>query len=134
MAGGTGLAPILSIVRATLESGNRQPVYLYFGVRSEADLYGSRVLAELQQRYTNLDVHIVMASGPINAGHRGGLVPDAIAADWQGTQALRDFRGYVCGSPPMVDAVTQTLVAQGLDSARIYADAFFTKAPTEQVA
>jgi ferredoxin-NAD(P)+ reductase (naphthalene dioxygenase ferredoxin-specific) len=134
VGGGTGLAPILSIVRATLESGNRQPIHLYFGVRSEADLYGSRVLAELQQRHTNLDVHIVIASGPIDVGHRAGLVPDAIAADWQGTHALRDFRGYVCGSPPMVDAVTQTLAALGLDSARIYADAFFTKAPTEQVA
>jgi ferredoxin-NAD(P)+ reductase (naphthalene dioxygenase ferredoxin-specific) len=128
VGGGTGLAPVLSIVRATLEAGGRAPVHLYFGVRSEADLYGGEILAGLQQRYPNLHVRIVVASGPAHDGHRAGLVPDAIAADWPGHDALRHFRGYVCGSPPMVEAVTAALVAQGLDAARIYADAFFTQA------
>ncbi|GAB2875057.1 2Fe-2S iron-sulfur cluster-binding protein [Paraburkholderia jirisanensis] len=127
VGGGTGLAPVLSIVRATLEAGNRQPVHLYFGVRSEADLYGAQTLGELQQRYSNLTVHIVIASGPAHAGHRAGLVPDAIAADWPDPYALGDFRGYVCGAPPMVDAVNAVLAAKGLDTAHIYADAFFAQ-------
>ncbi|MGQ7932662.1 2Fe-2S iron-sulfur cluster-binding protein [Paraburkholderia sp. D1E] len=127
VGGGTGLAPVQSIVRATLESGNRKPVHLYFGVRSEADLYGAPTLAELHQRYPNLHVQIVVASGSVHAGHRAGLVPDAIAADWPDNHALQHFRGYVCGSPPMVAAVTTALVAQGLDAGRIYADAFFTQ-------
>ncbi|NIF77589.1 2Fe-2S iron-sulfur cluster binding domain-containing protein [Paraburkholderia sp. Cy-641] len=129
VGGGTGLAPVLSITRASLEAGNRRPVHLYFGVRSEEDLYGAQTLADLQRRYPNLLVQIVVASGPAQEGHRAGLVPDAIAADWPGADDLLDFRGYVCGSPPMVDAVTAALVARGLDPSRIYADAFFTQPP-----
>jgi naphthalene 1,2-dioxygenase ferredoxin reductase component len=133
VGGGTGLAPVLSIARAFLDSGgsggsgNGQLLHLYFGVRSEADLYGMQVLADLRQRYSNLRVHVVVASGPVHEGHRAGLVPDAIASDWPQANALQDFRGYVCGSPPMVDAVTAALVAKGLASERIYADAFFTQ-------
>lgn len=127
VGGGTGLAPVLSITRATLAAGNRRPVHLYFGVRSEADLYGTHMLAGLQQRHPNLRVHIVVASGPSHAAHRTGLVPDAIYADWLGSRALRGFRGYVCGSPPMVDAVTAALVSKGLEPGYIYADAFFAQ-------
>ncbi|GJH32474.1 2Fe-2S iron-sulfur cluster binding domain-containing protein [Paraburkholderia hospita] len=127
VGGGTGLAPVLSIARTSLESGNRRPVHLYFGVRSEADLYGANLLADLQQRHPDLRVQIVVASGLAHQGHRAGLVPDAIDADWPASDALREFRGYVCGAPPMVEAVTAALVAKGLEAARIYADAFFTQ-------
>lgn len=124
VAGGTGLAPVLSIVRAILEGGDRRPVHVYFGVRSEADVYGSGTLAELSQRFSNLKVHTVIATGPARDGHRAGLVTDAIDSDWT---ALDSFRAYVCGSPPMVDAVRQTLIAKGLSAEHIYADAFFAQ-------
>jgi ferredoxin-NAD(P)+ reductase (naphthalene dioxygenase ferredoxin-specific) len=53
-------------------------------------------------------------------------VTDAIDSDWG---ALEGFRAYVCGSPPMVDAVRQTLTAKGLGTEHIYADAFFAQSP-----
>lgn len=124
VAGGTGLAPVLSIVRALLEGGDCRSVHVYFGVRSEADVYGAGTLAELAQRFSNLKVHTVIATGPAREGHRTGLLTDAIGSDWR---ALDGFRAYVCGSPPMVDAVRQTLIAKGLDTGHIYADAFFAQ-------
>ena len=124
VAGGTGLAPVLSIVRAILEGGDHRPVHLYFGVRSEADVYGAGTLVELTQRFPNLKVHTVVATSPAREGYRSGLVTDAIDSDWS---ALDGFRAYVCGSPPKVDAVRQTLIAKGLGARHIYADAFFAQ-------
>ncbi|PLZ00578.1 naphthalene 1,2-dioxygenase [Burkholderia sp. WAC0059] len=127
VAGGTGLAPVLSIVRGTLEAGSARPVHLYFGVRSEDDLYGAPQLAELQRRYPNLVVHTVVANGPVQEGHRGGLVPAALEIDWPASDALAGMRAYVCGSPPMVDAVRTVLAAKGLPDGHCYADAFFAQ-------
>ncbi|WP_144154393.1 2Fe-2S iron-sulfur cluster-binding protein [Paraburkholderia sp. BCC1885] len=127
VAGGTGLAPVLSIVRALLEGGDRRAIHLYFGVRSEADVYGAGTLSELAERFPNLAVHTVIATGPARDRHRAGLVTDALDSDW-GT--LDGFRAYVCGSPPMVDAVRQTLIAKGLGYEHVYADAFFSQPET----
>ncbi|MBN3807632.1 2Fe-2S iron-sulfur cluster-binding protein [Paraburkholderia sp. Ac-20347] len=129
VAGGTGLAPVLSIVRGALEGGHRDDIHLYFGVRSEADVYGASALEALRARFPNLHVNVVVASGAAHDGHRAGLVTDALAHDWPASDALGGFRGYVCGSPPMVDAVRAVLIAHGIEDGHIYADAFYAQTP-----
>lgn len=121
VAGGTGLAPILSIVRGALAAGMHNPVHLYFGVRSERDVYGLDWLAALQRAHPALTVHTVLASGRA-PGCRGGLVTEAIAADWP---SLAGFRAYLCGAPPMVEATALLVRRLGVLPAHIYADAFY---------
>ena len=120
-AGGTGLAPILSIVRGALAAGMHNPVHLYFGVRSERDVYGLDWLAALQRAHPALTVHTVLASGRA-PGCRSGLVTDAIAADWP---RLAGFRAYLCGAPPMVEATALLVRRRGVLPEHIYADAFY---------
>ncbi|MES2613118.1 MAG: 2Fe-2S iron-sulfur cluster-binding protein [Pseudomonadota bacterium] len=120
VAGGTGLAPILSIVRGALAAGMHNPVHLYFGVRSERDVYGLQWLTALQREHPALSVHTVLASGRV-AGCRTGLVTDAIAQDWQG---LVGFRAYLCGAPPMVEATSLLVRRMGILPSHIQADAF----------
>lgn len=131
IGGGTGLAPVLSIARGSLEAGNQHPIHLYFGVRSQADIYGTEQLADLKRRFPNLVVHVVVANGPASECYRTGRITDVIAADWQGSDALAEFRGYVCGSPPMIDAVRDILVDRGLAEDWIYADAFFNQSDAQ---
>ncbi len=121
VAGGTGLAPILSIVRGALAAGMRNPMHLYFGVRSERDVYGMEWLAALQHEHPALSVHTVLASGRA-AGYRTGLVTDAIAQDWQ---SLAGFRAYLCGAPPMVEATALLVRRMGVLPSQIHADAFY---------
>ncbi|MGV3683783.1 MAG: 2Fe-2S iron-sulfur cluster-binding protein [Acidovorax sp.] len=121
VAGGTGLAPILSIVRGALAAGMHNPVHLYFGVRSERDVYGLDWLAALQRAHPALTVHTVLASGRA-PGCRSGLVTEAIAADWP---SLTGFRAYLCGAPPMVEATTLLVRRLGVLPSQIYADAFY---------
>jgi ferredoxin-NAD(P)+ reductase (naphthalene dioxygenase ferredoxin-specific) len=124
VAGGTGLAPILSILRGMVAQGMANPVHLYCGVRSPRDVYGLAELDALQRAHPALNVHVVVASGGDPAVHRCGLVTDAIAQD-HGT--LDGWRAYLCGSPPMVEAATVVVRRKGISAEHIYADAFYSQ-------
>jgi len=125
VAGGTGLAPILSIIRGAAQAGMANPVHLYFGVRSARDVYGMNWLHELRERHPALQVHVVVTAGEHGHTHRAGLVTDAIAQDWR---ELRGWRAYLCGSPPMVEATTLLTQQKGVAPEQIYADAFYNSA------
>lgn len=123
VAGGTGLAPILSIVRGAIDAGMDNPIHLYFGVRSPRDIYGTHWLDELQRKYQNLSVHVVVTTGVDNPAQRAGLVTDAVAEDWA---SLVGWRAYLCGAPPMVEAATWLAKGKGIVPERIHADAFYS--------
>lgn len=122
VAGGTGLAPVLSIVRGALEQGMTNPIHLYFGVRTPQDTYGLDWLGALASRHSNLRVHVVVASGNTDPLLRSGLVTDAVAQDWD---SLEGWRAYLCGAPPMVDAATFLAQRRGVLPEHIHADAFY---------
>ncbi|HKX44602.1 MAG TPA: 2Fe-2S iron-sulfur cluster-binding protein [Burkholderiaceae bacterium] len=124
VAGGTGLAPILSILRGAIADGMRNAIHVYFGVRSPRDVYGSTWLAELERRHPALKVHTVVTSGGDPREQRCGLVTEAIERD---LASLDGWRAYLCGSPPMVEAATVLARRKGIAPARIYADAFYTQ-------
>jgi ferredoxin-NAD(P)+ reductase (naphthalene dioxygenase ferredoxin-specific) len=124
VAGGTGLAPILSILRGALAVGMPNPVHLYFGVRSPRDIYGLDWLLELQSRHPAFQVHVVVTAGGDPREQRCGLVTDAIAADHG---RLDGWRAYLCGSPPMVEAATLMARQKGIRPEHIHADAFYTQ-------
>jgi ferredoxin-NAD(P)+ reductase (naphthalene dioxygenase ferredoxin-specific) len=122
VGGGTGLAPVLSIVRGALEGGMDNPIHLYFGVRSEQDLYDAERLQALAAAHPNLKVNIVVATGPVGAGQRAGLVTDAIAQD---LPSLAGWRAYLCGAPAMVEALNLLVSRLGVLPGYIHADAFY---------
>ncbi|GAB4469207.1 MAG: 2Fe-2S iron-sulfur cluster-binding protein [Burkholderiaceae bacterium] len=125
VAGGTGLAPMLSIARAALAAGRVEPIRLYLGVRAECDVYMEEALAQLAARHPNFEYRIVL-SEPSGAGsRRTGLVTDAVAADFV---SVAGCKAYVAGPPPMVAAATELLTARGLPLRDLHADAFITEA------
>lgn len=122
VGGGTGLAPVLSIVRGALEFGMDNPIHLYFGVRSLQDLYDAERLEALAARHSNLTVHVVIATGKPGPGQRAGLVTDAIERDLPN---LADWRAYLCGAPAMVEALALLVARLGMNPAHVHADAFY---------
>ena len=127
IAGGTGLAPIRSILLAALAQGGSRPIHLYFGVRSERDVYGEAELREWEARHGNLRVHVVLSDdAPTqSAARRYGMVTDAVRNDFAD---FTGFNAYLAGPPAMVDAATQLLSARGLAPRDIHADAFYSAA------
>lgn len=126
VAGGTGLAPILSILRGAVSAGMRNPTHLYFGVRSPRDVYGLEWLAPLQREHPALQVHVVVGSGGDGHTQRRGLVTEAIEHD---LGDMSGWRAYLCGSPPMVEATTRLVRRKGVAAGHIHADAFYTQGP-----
>ncbi len=124
VAGGTGLAPILAILRGMVAQRMTNPVHLYCGVRSPRDVYGMPWLEPLKRAHPGLTVHVVVTSGGNPATQRCGLVTDTIEQDHTD---LSGWRAYLCGSPPMVDAATLLARRQGIRAEHIYADAFYTQ-------
>ncbi|NDY92021.1 2Fe-2S iron-sulfur cluster-binding protein [Ideonella livida] len=124
VAGGTGLAPILSILRGIAAENLQSDIHCYLGVRSPRDLYGLTWLQALQAQNPRLRVHVVVSSGGDPKLHRCGLVTQAIEADHPD---LTGWRAYLCGSPPMVEAATQLARQRGMAPDHVYADAFYSQ-------
>ena len=125
VAGGSGLAPMKSIVESALKSGLPQDIALYFGVRAERDLYLEAHFRALERAHGNFRFVPVLSepSGP--TGRRIGFVHSAVAADFAD---LDGCKIYTAGPPPMVRAVQEMAVAHGARREDIHADAFYTEA------
>jgi ferredoxin-NAD(P)+ reductase (naphthalene dioxygenase ferredoxin-specific) len=126
IAGGSGLAPVRSIVAAMRAQGLANPVHAYFGARAERDVYGEAEMRTWVAGHAGSSAHVVLsdpdAEPGIHAGpRRFGFVTDAVAADFA---RLEGFKAYVAGPPAMVDAATAVLTSRGVPPRDIHADAF----------
>jgi naphthalene 1,2-dioxygenase ferredoxin reductase component len=124
IAGGSGLAPIGSILRTLLARGHPSGISLYFGVRTERDVYHEALLREFAARHANFRHEIVLSEQSGAPGRRDGFVHEAVVED------IADFSGYkayLAGPPPMVEAATDMLLARGLPQRDIHADAFYAQ-------
>ncbi len=126
VAGGSGLAPIKSIVETALATGMGQPIHLYFGARDERDMYLEDHFRSLAARHGNLRFTPVLSQPSGTTERRLGLVHEAVAAD---LSELDGAKAYLAGPPPMVEAATTLLVKRlGIRREDVHADAFYTEA------
>jgi len=123
LAGGTGFAPVKSIVEHSLHNRIARPLHIYWGARDRAGLY----LPELPQQWAAQHAHIryvPVLSEPQAADAwdgRRGLVHAAVLEDHAD---LSGFQVYACGAPAMIDAARRDFCARGLPDAEFFADAF----------
>lgn len=129
IAGGSGLAPMKSILETALAAGFRQNLHLYFGVRRLGDIYLEQHFRDLATANANLHFHIVLSEEEGRVDHRTGLVTDAIAQD---LPDLTGFVAYMAGPPPMIEAAGRLLLHRGMKPTGIHADPFFTEAELAQ--
>jgi ferredoxin-NAD(P)+ reductase (naphthalene dioxygenase ferredoxin-specific) len=125
VAGGSGLAPILSIVETALAADPDRRIHLYFGVRDERDVFFESRLVELARRHPNLALNVVLSQPSGATSRRAALVSDAVEADFS---LLDGFKAYLAGPPPMVEALQSTLTTKGMALRDVHADAFYSQA------
>lgn len=125
VAGGSGLAPIKSIVETRLRAEPLQELHLYVGVRDERDIYLESWLNELAQGHRNVSVNIVLSRASGVSARRTGVIADAVKADFV---SLEGFKAYVAGPPGMVEALQRELADRGVAKRDIHADAFYSQA------
>lgn len=110
LAGGTGLAPFLSMLRWIEESPNDQPILLAYGVNTNDDLVELAELERLKTRIEGFDYFTVVVDKA--SGHpRTGYVTDHL-----GPHSLHEGNVdvYVCGPPPMVEGVRSWMSGVGV--------------------
>jgi CDP-4-dehydro-6-deoxyglucose reductase/ferredoxin-NAD(P)+ reductase (naphthalene dioxygenase ferredoxin-specific) len=124
IAGGSGLAPIKSIVETALGLPRGQPVHLYFGARDERDIYLERRLRGLEAAQPLFRFVPVLSEPSKPTARRQGLVGDAVAADFH---SFAGTKAYLAGPPAMVEAAIEMLIARGLPPDDIHADPFYSE-------
>jgi CDP-4-dehydro-6-deoxyglucose reductase/ferredoxin-NAD(P)+ reductase (naphthalene dioxygenase ferredoxin-specific) len=122
IAGGSGLAPVKAVAETALAKGMGQPIRIYFGARSERDLYLLDRFAALTEMHANLSF-VPVLSEESGRGFRPGYVSEVVAAD---LGDLDGWKAYLAGPPAMVDAAGPMLLERGLRAADIHADVFYT--------
>lgn len=123
IAGGTGIAPFLSILRRMAEWGEYRRIYLLFGVNQESELFYVDELQRLQAQLPDFTFTLCVwkPADDWAAGFRG-TPADALQ------QYLIDqpdnYDIYLCGPPMLVMAATQVAVAQGIAEQQIFSEKF----------
>jgi NAD(P)H-flavin reductase len=113
LGGGTGIAPIKALVEDVAEHGARRSVEVFYGARTDNDLYDIDSMLRLQQSHPWLSVRAVVDQQV----HL--QLPDAVRAygPWHAYDA------YLSGPPGMIRSGVDTLRSLGIPSARIRHDA-----------
>jgi CDP-4-dehydro-6-deoxyglucose reductase, E3 len=121
VGGGTGLAPLKSILRHVIENDLRREMTLYWGVRSERDLYAHDTLEEMARRAPNFRYRPVLSEpSPRWQGWRGWVHQAAL----EDTQRLEGHDVYASGPPAMIEAVRRDFGLPGVAPERLFFDSF----------
>jgi Na+-transporting NADH:ubiquinone oxidoreductase subunit F len=123
IAGGSGIAPIRSMLHQMAEEGNARKATFYYGANELRDLYMVEEMRGFEDKLPNFTYVPVVARPDDVDSWKGetGLVTQAI--DRNVADASR-AEGYLCGSPAMIDAVVELLKGKGLPAERAYFDKF----------
>jgi ferredoxin-NAD(P)+ reductase (naphthalene dioxygenase ferredoxin-specific) len=122
-AGGSGLAPIESIVETALASGLTQRFHLYVGARTEANLYREDRLRALAARHRNLILVFALSDAAGDSARRRGTVSEVVAGDFDDLSA---FHAYLAGPPRHCETTRDVLLARGLPAEACFMDPFVT--------
>lgn len=123
LAGGTGFAPIKSIVEAMQAQGTIRPTTLYWGARTLAGLYQHALAERWAQEIPGFQ-YVPVLSDEVPSGWTGhkGLVHHAVIRDYPD---MSGYQVYACGAPAMIEAARQDFTQTcGLPAQAFFADAF----------
>lgn len=122
IAGGVGIAPVLSMLETLADRGDLRPVVLFAGNRSWDSIILRERVDELTRRLNATVVHILEQPPQEWTGESGYLDADVLARHLP--NGLRRFQFFACGPAPMLAAVQTALVAVGAPADRIHTERF----------
>ncbi len=121
VGGGTGLAPLMSMLRHVIENGLRREMTLYWGVRTELDLYAHASLEQMARNCADLRYLPVLSEPSPQWQERRGMVHESVLGD---ILQLDRYDVYASGPPAMIDAVRREFGRRGVAAARLSFDSF----------
>ncbi len=122
VAGGVGVTPMLSMLRYMVDRGDTRKVTLVWSNKTEADILCREELEAIEAKLTNLAIHHVLTRQEDFQGPTGRL--DTPMLKDLLSECSRDATVFVCGPPPMMDAVCKALKGIGFRAHRIHTEKF----------
>lgn len=126
VGGGSGMAPLLSILLDQAASGEDRPVRFFYGARTRRDLFGLDIFARLEAEMP--DFRFIPALSEPEDGDawdgETGLIHEVLRRHLADIDDVEEADAYSCGPPPMIDAALPVLQVAGVDPERIYFDKF----------
>jgi benzoate/toluate 1,2-dioxygenase reductase subunit len=120
LAGGTGLAPFLAMLEVLAERGESQQVSLIYGVTRDQDLVMVDSLQAFAARLPNFSF-VTCVADPASVHPQKGYVTQHMTPE---VLNQGDVDVYLCGPPPMVDAVRQHFKDQGVTPVSFHYEKF----------
>jgi CDP-4-dehydro-6-deoxyglucose reductase, E3 len=123
VGGGTGYAPLRSMLRQLMAVGDRRLLHLYWGAQARQDLYEDEQVRALCVQYPNVQYTPVLSQPRDSDAWQGrrGLVHAAVLADHP---QLDTFDIYASGPPAMVEAIRHEFAERGLPPDQLFFDSF----------
>ena len=122
---GTGLSPLLGVLRDALQHGHSGPIRLTHGAQSLAGLYAWQGLLELARQHANVSLQGLVAEAPsaevpfVQVGKVGNHL--------LGPQfPLSQSEIFLCGNPGLVQTLKKFAYLNGASLSHIHADPFLT--------
>lgn len=117
---GTGLAPLLGILRTALNAGHTGPIHLVAGAKHPSGLYHVEELLELARQHSNLNVDFVTQEGSSDASTEVDIYQFCKASH----PSTKDYAVFLCGAPSFVNKLKKQSFLLGANMADIHADSF----------
>jgi len=130
LGGGSGMAPIWSILNHMAEKGIERKATYYYGARTKKDLFYLDELAALEEKLPNFRFVPALSEPEDEDEWDGetGLITDVLSR-LEGD--LGETEAYLAGPPPMIDAAIPVLEMKGVAAESLYFDKFTTTGEME---
>ena len=132
-AAGSGITPVLSMVKTVLQDSSDASFTLIYGNKSEADIIFKNELESLQSEYASrFNLHYVFSQQNIDGSLFGRIDEGFTNYYVKNIYKNIDFdSAYLCGPEEMIKTVSQTLQANGFDESKILFELFTASSDEE---
>jgi propane monooxygenase reductase subunit len=124
IGGGSGMAPLWSLLNSMAERSVERKATYFYGARTRKDLFYLDRLKQLEERLPGFRFvpALSMATPEDEWDGETGLITEVLDRNLEAGQT--QMQAYLCGPPPMIDAAIPVLVRKGIGEDRIFFDKF----------
>ncbi len=127
IATGSGIAPLMSILRSSASKSVDREFHLYYGARTRSDLIFADELQRLEAQMPRFTFRPTL-SAPLAGDEWRGAQGRVTQLAQREVIDASPYDAYICGRPEMCEAVSMLLLAKGIPEERIFRDDFFPAA------
>lgn len=123
VAGGSGMAPIKSILARLDEKQSPRKIRYFFGARTESDLFLLDEMRAFERSLADFQFIPALSATGTGSAWRGetGLITEVLDRH---VTSVENAEAYLCGSPGMINAAVAVLKGKGMPENRMYFDSF----------